>query len=224
MNILLVDDEPAFLAALRRRFQMEGFQVSTAVTGLMALEEFQAKEPDLVILDVMLPEMNGFEVAEKIRSLRATPILMLTARDAVRDRVQGLERGADDYLVKPFAFEELLARVRALLRRIKPEPAAAAGSLVSGHWSLNKVSHQAYCGSEPVALTPREFELMALFLTYPNQVLTRERIFSEVWGFDHEGSSNVIDVYVRSLRDKLEGPTYPRLLHTVRGVGYILRT
>lgn len=223
VKILLVDDEPAFLAALRRRFQLEGFQVSTAVTGLMALEVFQAEEPDLMVLDVMLPEMNGFEVAEKVRAMRSTPILMLTARDTVGDRVKGLEQGADDYLVKPFAFEELLARVRALMRRSKVQ-SVPSDCLKAGHWSVNRVTHEARCGSAIVALTPREFALMAFFLTYPNQVLSRERIFNEVWGYDYEGSSNVIDVYVRSLRDKLEGPTYPRMLHTVRGAGYILRT
>ena len=223
MKILLVDDEPALLAALRRRLQMEKFQVTSAVTGLMALEEIQSQDFDLVILDVMLPELGGFDVARQIRKLKATPILMLTAREAVADRVQGLESGADDYLIKPFAFEELLARIRALLRRIRPDP-VATGELKAGHWLLNRVSHQAFCGQEALSLTPREFELMALFLNYPNQVLTRERIFSEVWGYDHEGSSNVIDVYVRSLREKLEGPEHPRLLHTVRGVGYILRT
>ncbi|MFN8611914.1 MAG: response regulator transcription factor [Vulcanimicrobiota bacterium] len=224
MNLLLVDDEPAVLASLRRRLQMEGFKVATAVTGLMALEEFHSQPIDLVILDVMLPELGGFEVAEKIRSVSAVPILMLTARDAVADRVQGLERGADDYLVKPFAFEELLARIRALLRRAKSESAPTGEILRAGHWSLNKSSYQAYCGSELLTLTPREFELMAYFLSNPNQVLTRERIFSQVWGHDYEGSSNVIDVYVRSLRDKLEGPEHPRMLHTVRGLGYILRT
>lgn len=223
MNILLVDDEPAFLAALRRRFQLEGFQITTAVTGLMALEEFAANQPNLVVLDVMLPEMDGFEVARKIRAQHDTPILMLTARDSVRDRVDGLECGADDYLVKPFAFEELLARVRALLRRVKAEVQPAESILQAGHWSLNKQTYQAFRGSELLSLTPREFELMAFFLTYPNQVMTRERIFTDVWGYDHEGSSNVIDVYVRSLRDKLEGPEHPRLLHTVRGVGYVLR-
>lgn len=203
---------------------MEGFKVATAVTGLMALEEFQSQPVDLVILDVMLPEMSGFEVAEKIRASSSVPILMLTARGTLSDKVRGLERGADDYLVKPFEFDELLARIRALLRRAQRDPITPAGTLSAGHWSLNKTTHQAFCGSQLLTLTPREFELMAYFLTYANQVLTRERIFAEVWGHDYEGSSNVIDVYVRSLRDKLEGPDHPRMLHTVRGLGYILRT
>lgn len=223
MHLLIVDDEPAFLASLRRRFQLEGFQVTTAVTGLMALEEFRPEVHDLVLLDVMLPEMSGFEVASKIRAVHPTPVLLLTARDSVADRVHGLEQGADDYVVKPFAFEELLARVRALLRRIKPEPGQQE-TLRAGHWSLNKVSHQAFCGDQEITLTAREFDLMAFFLSYQNQVLTREKISAHVWGHDYEGSSNVIDVYVRALRDKLEGPKYPRLLQTVRGVGYILRT
>jgi len=223
-ELLLVEDDPAVLAALRRRLLMEGYTVHTAVTGLMALEVFESVRPDLVILDVMLPEMDGLAVAHQLRKSSDGPILMLTARDSVQARVQGLEGGADDYLVKPFAFEELLARVRALLRRVKPtQEYQPEETLRFACLELGKKTRQVFCAGAEVALTAREFDLLAFFMTYPGHVQTRERIFSEVWGYDHEGSSNVIDVYMRSLRDKLEAGGQPRLLQTVRGVGYVLR-
>lgn len=218
-----MEDDPAVLASLRRRLQMEGYTVHTAVTGLMALEVYESSQPDLVILDVMLPELDGMAVASQLRGQSSGPILMLTARDSVQDRVRGLEGGADDYLVKPFAFEELLARVRALLRRIKPETEANGERLQFGYLELCKQARQVFAAGVEVALTAREFDLLSFFMTHARHVLTRERIFSEVWGYDHEGSSNVIDVYVRSLRDKLEVDHKPRLLQTVRGVGYVLR-
>ena len=223
-ELLLVEDDPAVLAALRRRLLMEGYIVHTAVTGLMALEVYESVRPDLVILDVMLPEMDGLAVARHLRKTSSGPILMLTARDSIQARVQGLEDGADDYLVKPFAFEELLARVRALLRRVKPTVEdQCEENLRFANLELDKRSRQVFSAGAEVALTAREFELLAFFMTYPGHVQTRERIFSEVWGHDHEGSSNVIDVYMRSLRDKLESGGQPRLLQTVRGVGYVLR-
>lgn len=223
-ELLLVEDDPAVLAALRRRLLIEGYIVHTAVTGLMALEVYESVQPDLVILDVMLPEMDGLAVARHLRKNSSGPILMLTARDSVQARVQGLECGADDYLVKPFAFEELLARIRALLRRAKPVVEEhAEEKLRFAHVELGKQSRQVFSDGNEVSLTAREFDLLAFFMTYPRHVLTRERIFSEVWGHDHEGSSNVIDVYMRSLRDKLESGGQPRVLQTVRGVGYVLR-
>lgn len=222
-EILLVEDDPAVLASLRRRLQMEGYTVHTAVTGLMALEVYETSQPDLVILDVMLPELDGLTVARRLRDQSSRPILMLTARDSVQDRVRGLEGGADDYLVKPFAFEELLARVRALLRRVKPESQASEERLRFDYLELCKQARQVFAGGVEVAMTAREFELLAFFMAHPRHVLTRERIFSEVWGHDHDGSSNVIDVYIRALRDKLEARQKPRLIQTVRGVGYVLR-
>jgi len=221
-TLLLVDDEPAVLASLRRRLQLEGFRVDTAVTGLMALEVFDATQHDLVVLDVMLPEMDGFEVASRLRQLSQVPILMLTARESVTDRVKGLEMGADDYLVKPFAFEELLARVRALLRRARPPAGEATGEVLNfGRVSLDPSSRQVTVQGREISLTPREFDLLAYLLRHPRQVLTREQIFSSVWGYDHDGTSNLIDVYVRSLRDKLA--EQGALLQTVRGVGYVLK-
>lgn len=221
-EILLVEDDPAVLASLRRRLQMEGYTVHTAVTGLMALEVYEASAPDLVILDVMLPELDGFAVASRLRRRTTRPILMLTARGSVQDRVQGLEGGADDYLVKPFAFEELLARVRALLRRVKPAEETDGERLRFAYLELCKQTRTVTSAGAEVTLTAREFDLLSFFLAHPRHVLTRERIFQQVWGYDHEGSSNVIDVYIRSLRDKLEAGQ-PRLLQTVRGVGYVLR-
>ena len=223
-SLLLVEDEPALLAALRRRLRLEGFTVHTAVTGIMALEVFEHDQPDLVVLDVMLPELDGFEVARRLRQITSRPILMLTARESVQDRVRGLEQGADDYLVKPFAFEELLARIRALVRRSRGEESPTqAGHLSLAHLELHPDRHQLLSNGQELSLTPREFELLHYFMKYPRQVLTRDKILTAVWGYDHEGTSNLIDVYVRSLRDKLEQSGQPRLLHTVRGVGYVLK-
>ncbi len=224
-EILLVEDDPAVLASLRRRFQLEGFTVHTAVTGLMALEVFAEISPQLVLLDLMLPELDGLQVVRELRKHSSAPILMVTARDSVADRIKGLEEGADDYLVKPFVFAELLARARALIRRSQ-YPASAGGTgetLQFGHLSLSLSTRQVYSAGSEVTLTAREFDLLAYFLKNPRHVLTRERIMTDVWGYDYEGSSNVIDVYVRSLRDKLEGTARPRLIQTVRGVGYVLR-
>ena len=227
-KVLLVEDEPAVVASLRRRLSFEGYEVETAVTGQMALEIFQDSAPHLVILDIMLPEMDGFEVLKKLRQLSRVPILMLTARDGVEDRVRGLELGADDYLVKPFAVEELLARIKALLRRSQP-----ANELSPGDEFLNFLglamdlkAREVTLDGVALNLTPREWELLEYFLRNPRRALSREQIFESVWGYEHEGSSNVIDVYVRSLRDKLrqvgDGAS-AAWIQTVRGLGYILR-
>lgn len=219
--ILLVEDEPAVSASIRRRLTFEGFVVEVATTGTQGLEQVRTLQPQLVILDVMLPELSGFEVAEKLRHESDVPILMLTARDSVQDRVTGLERGADDYLTKPFAIEELLARVRALLRRTQPREDNS--SIVVGHLTLDPLSREVTSGGLPVSLTPREFALLEHLMRHTRQVLRREQIFEAVWGHDHLGESNVIDVYVRQLREKLEASGQGRLIHTVRGVGYVLR-
>jgi len=219
--ILLVEDEPAVSASIRRRLTFEGFTVEVATTGHQGLEQVRSLQPQLVILDVMLPGLNGFEVAERLRHESDVPILMLTARDSVQDRVTGLERGADDYLTKPFAIEELLARVRALLRRTQPREDNSC--MVVGHLSLDPLSREVTSGGQIVSLTPREFALLEHLMRHTRQVLRRDQIFEAVWGHDHLGESNVIDVYIRQLREKLESSGQPRLIHTVRGVGYVLR-
>jgi two-component system response regulator MprA len=203
-----------------RRLGFEGFTVDLASSGAEALGLFAARAPALVILDVMLPEMDGLEIAQRLRQTSAVPILMLTARDAVADRVAGLRSGADDYLVKPFAFEELLARIEALLRRTRPP---AAESMTFADVELNTRTHEVFRGGELIELTARGFALLEYFLRHPRQVLTREQIFRAVWDSDFMGASNVIDVNVSYLRDRLESTGGPRLIQTVRGVGYALR-
>jgi len=219
-RVLVVDDDPQVLSLLRRILLVEGFQPDTCEDGKSALVKAQLEPPDLMILDLMLPDEDGLEVCRRIRQFSRAPILMLTARDAVADRVAGLEVGADDYLVKPFAFEELVARVKALLRRVRPEPTE---ELVFADLRLNTATRQVERAGQPIHLTAREYDLLALFLEYPRRVLTRELIYQRVWGFDYLGESNTIDVYMSSLRRKLSGPDRPNLLHTIRGVGYALR-
>ena len=219
-RLLLVDDDPRVLSAVGRRLGFEGFTVDLASSGAEALEMAAARSPALVILDVMLPEMDGLEVARQLRETSAVPILMLTARDAVADRVAGLRSGADDYLVKPFAFEELLARIEALLRRTRPAPVE---SLTFADVVLDTRTHEVTRAGKPIELTARGFALLEYFLRNPRRVLTREQIFRAVWGSDFLGASNVIDVNISYLRDRLESNGDPRLIQTVRGVGYALR-
>lgn len=223
-HILIVDDEPEIVGYLKRGLTFEGFRVSTAFDGEGALESTAEAPPDLVILDVMLPGIDGIEVCERLRAGDPTlPILMLTARDSVPDRVAGLEHGADDYLVKPFAFIELLARIRALLRRTSREE-EAPGPLRYADLILDPREHTVERGGRPIRLTAREFDLLELFLRRPRQVLTRDIILEHIWGYqDDIPESNIVDVYVRYLRNKLEAAGEPRLIQTVRGVGYVLR-
>ena len=219
-QILVVDDDTEILEMLQRGFQFEGYDVMTAANGQDALTIFREKAPDLVVLDVMMPGMDGLEVAREIRTMRDTPVLMLTAKDQVADRIAGLDSGADDYIVKPFAFDELLARVRANLRRQMPSEAQA---LQFADLTLNSATHEVRRGGMPVELTSKEFELLTLFMQHPRQVLSRDVIYDKVWGYDFGGESNIIEVYVRYLRSKLEMNGKPKLIHTVRGVGYVLR-
>ena len=219
-RILVIEDEDKILQFLQRGLTYEGYRVDTAADGAAGLALARGEAPDLVILDWMLPGMDGLEVCRRLRAGGPTPILMLTARESVSDRVLGLDAGADDYLVKPFEFDELLARVRALLRRARPE---AADLLAFADLRLDTGTHQAYRGERPIELTAKEYELLELFMRHPRQVLTREVIFDRVWGYDFGGESNIIEVYVRYLRQKTESGGEPRLLHTVRGVGYVLR-
>jgi two-component system response regulator MprA len=218
--ILVVEDEEKILNFLKRGLIYEGYRVETATDGTAGLAAARDNPPDLVILDLMLPGIDGLEVCRRLRAASSVPILILTARDSVADRVQGLDAGADDYLVKPFALDEVLARLRALLRRARPE---APEILAYADLRLDTGTHQAFRGEREIELTAKEYELLHLFLQHPRQVLTREVIYDRVWGYDFGGESNIIEVYVRYLRQKTEADDEPRLLHTVRGVGYVLR-
>lgn len=219
-SILIVEDDPAVASSLSRRLSFEGFEVTVASDGPAALDRAAEHEPDLVVLDLMLPGMDGLEVARRLRRALDTPILMLTARGAIEDKVAGFESGADDYLVKPFAFPELLLRIRALLRRARPP---STELLRFDDIELNPVSREARRAGARLDLTAREFDLLEYFLRHPNQVLTRQMIFQVVWGSDFLGGSKVIDVNVSNLRDKLESANRSRVIQTVRGVGYALR-
>jgi two-component system response regulator MprA len=219
-RVLIIEDDEAILRLLRRGLAYEGYQVDTALDGQSGLILARDVHPDLVILDWMLPGMDGLEVCRRLRTGGNVPILMLTAKDTVQDRVQGLDAGADDYLVKPFDLDELLARVRALLRRTQTERTQV---LTFSDLNLDTGTRQAIRRGRMISLTAKEYELLELFMRHPRQVLTREMIFDRVWGYDFGGESNVLDVYIRYLRQKLEVEGETRLLHTVRGVGYVLR-
>ncbi len=220
-RILIIEDDQAILKILQRGLAYEGYTVDTATEGRSGLMLARDHQPDLVILDWMLPGMDGLEVCHRMRTASGSvPILMLTAKDAVQDRIQGLDAGADDYMVKPFNLDELLARVRALLRRTQPDRVPV---LKFADLTLDTGSRQASRGGRLVQLTAKEYELLELFLRHPKQVLTREVIFDRVWGYDFGGESNVLEVYIRYLRQKLEEGGEARLIHTVRGVGYVMR-
>ncbi len=220
MLILIVDDDPEILSFVKRGLAYEGYTVDTAANGSEALAKAREKEPDLVILDIMMPGIDGIEVAKRLRQGGDVPIIMLTAKGTVVDKVTGLESGADDYLVKPFALDELLARVKALLRRREPREGEM---LRFSDLSLNTATREVKRGNQVIELTAQEFALLELFMRHPRQVLKRDTIYERVWGYDFEGESNVIEVYVRYLRSKLEADGKPRLIHTARGVGYVLK-
>jgi two-component system, OmpR family, response regulator MprA len=222
-HILIVDDESHVTSALRRTLAYEGYRVSSAADGARALELARTKPPDLVILDLMLPGMDGLEVCRRLREAGGdVAVLMLTARDTVADRVLGLETGADDYLVKPFALEELLARIKALLRRRVP-PELSREILCFADLELDTATRQARRGKRLIDLSTTEYELLALFLRNPRAVLTRGLLMDRIWGSDFEGGPNVLEVYIGHLRAKLEQQGERRLLQTVRGAGYVLR-
>jgi two-component system response regulator MprA len=218
-GILVIDDDPKIVSVLRRALAYAGYPVKTALTAAEGLARALEEPPGLVILDVMLPDLSGFEVCRRLRQGSEVPILMLTARDEVEDRVHGLDQGADDYLVKPFALQELLARVRTLLRRARPEPRV----LHFADLSLDTGTRETRRGERDITLSAKEYELLSLFLRNPRQVLTRDMIMEQVWGYDFSGESNVLEVYVGYLRSKLEGGGEPRVIHTVRGAGYVLK-
>nr|WP_239161601.1 response regulator transcription factor [Acrocarpospora phusangensis] len=223
-RLLVVDDEPALREALRSSLEFEGYQVVTVPDGQIALGELAREPYDAVLLDVMMPRLDGLTACRRLRSSgNHVPVLMLTARDAVGDRVSGLDAGADDYLVKPFELDELFARVRALLRRSALSSGAGGSVLAYDGLRMDTVTREVTRDGRRLDLTRTEYLLLELFLAHPRQVLTREQILSQVWGFDFEPSSNSLDVYVMYLRRKTEAGERPRLIHTVRGVGYTLR-
>ncbi len=219
-HILVIEDEQKIADFLRRGLTYEGFQVEVRMDGESGLKAARDNPPDLVVLDIMLPGLDGFEVCRRLRAGGSVPILMLTAKDSVADRVKGLDSGADDYVVKPFAFEELIARVRALLRRSRP---AEEMVLHFADLTLNVTTREVTRGPRKVELTTKEFDLLHFFMRHPRQVLPRELIYDRIWGYDFGGESNILEVYIRYLRSKLEASSEPRLIQTVRGVGYALR-
>jgi two-component system response regulator MprA len=224
-RILVVDDEPAVQSSLSRALTLEHYEVAQAADGREALERLSAAPYEAVILDIAMPRMDGLEVCRRLRDGGdTTPVLMLTARGEVDDRVAGLDAGADDYLVKPFALRELLARVRALLRRAGEEEDDPAETLLFEDLRLDLCAHEAWRGERMLQLTRTEFLLLEMFMRHPRQVLSRSVIFEQVWGYDFGSSSNSLGVYMGYLRRKTEVGEEPRLLHTVRGVGYVLRT
>ncbi|MFI9555808.1 response regulator transcription factor [Nonomuraea endophytica] len=224
MRLLVVDDEPALREALQSSLEFEGYQVATAVDGQAALEQLAREAYDAVLLDVMMPKLDGLTACRRLRQGgNHVPVLMLTARDAVGDRVSGLDAGADDYLVKPFELDELLARVRALLRRSALGTVPQDGLLSYADLRMDPATREVTRGARRLDLTRTEYQLLELLLSHPRQVLTRDQILGEVWGFDFEPTSNSLDVYVMYLRRKTEAGGEPRLIHTVRGVGYVLR-
>jgi two-component system response regulator MprA len=222
-KILVVEDDEGIAGTLYRGLTFEGYKVNVAYDGTTGLASARDDPPDLVVLDWMLPGLDGLEVCKRLRSAGPTPIMMLTAKDAIADRVQGLDAGADDYLVKPFAFDELLARVRALLRRAKPAAEGTGEILKVVDLVMDTGAREVRRGNRKLELTAKEFDLLELFMRHPRQVLTREVIFDRIWGYDFGGESNIIEVYVRYLRQKMEAENEPRLLQTVRGYGYALR-
>jgi two-component system response regulator MprA len=223
VRILVVDDDRAVRESLRRSLSFNGYSVALAQDGLEALDLIASDRPDALVLDVMMPRLDGLEVCRQLRSTGDDlPILVLTARDSVSERVAGLDAGADDYLPKPFALEELLARMRALLRRTTPDDGDSP-AMTFADLSLDPVTREVTRGQRQISLTRTEFALLEMLIANPRRVLTRSRILEEVWGFDFPTSGNALEVYVGYLRRKTEAEGEPRLIHTVRGVGYVLR-
>lgn len=219
-RILVIEDEDKIRQFLQRGLSYADYRVDTASDGLKGLESARDNPPDLILLDLMLPTIDGIEVCRRLRAASDVPILMLTAKESIEDRVEGLDAGADDYLVKPFAFDELVARIRALLRRVQPSQPQIY------HFAdleLDTGTRRGQRGEHTFDLTAKEYELLELFMRHPRQVLTREVIFDRVWNYDFGGESNIIEVYVRYLRQKTEVNNMSRLIHTVRGVGYVMR-
>ncbi|MGG6312457.1 response regulator transcription factor [Paenibacillus macerans] len=223
-GILVIDDDEKITSMLRRGLAFEGYDVFTANNGAEGLSMMLSADPDLIILDVMMPKIDGFEVCRRLREGGSTvPVLMLTAKDEVENRVKGLDLGADDYLVKPFALEELLARVRALLRRKEPSGEAGSQRLIFEDIVMDLDSREVVRGGQRLELTAKEFELLHLFMQNPKRLLTRDLIMDKIWGYDYSGESNVLEVYIAMLRQKTEEHGGKRIIQTIRGAGYILR-
>lgn len=218
-KILLIEDEPQIARFVQLELTHEGYDVSIAHDGRDGLEVFKAHPFDLVLLDIMLPSLNGIEVLRRIRQFSSVPVIMLTARDSVIDKVSGLDSGADDYITKPFAIEELLARIRSMLRK----QVAHSTTLTFKSLVLDLNQHMCFVNSHQVELTKKEFDLLHILLKNKNQVLTRELLLEKIWGYEFDGSTNAIDVYVRYLRAKIEEPFNEKFIHTIRGVGYIIK-
>jgi len=223
LRILFIDDDEKISAMMHRVLTFEGHEVFLASNGRDGLKEAERVNPDLVILDIMMPGMSGWEVCAQLRLISDVPILMLTAKDEVADKVRGLNVGADDYLVKPFALEELLARVKALLRRTNRAREVDKRLLSFGNLTLDIEKREARREGQVIALTTKEYELLRIFMEHPRQVLTRDSLMEQVWGLDFSGESNVLEVFIGNLRHKLEEGGKSRLIHTVRGVGYTLK-
>ncbi|MFC4102954.1 response regulator transcription factor [Paenibacillus xanthanilyticus] len=223
-HILVIDDDDKITSLLRRSLAFEGYEVTTAGNGLEGLKQMLTSDPNLLICDVMMPSVDGWEVVRRVREGGSSvPVLMLTAKDDVQDRVKGLDIGADDYLVKPFALEELLARVRALLRRKTDKLEDNGNRIVFEELTLDLDSREAIRAGRRIELTAKEFDLLHLFMQNPRRVLTRDSIMDKIWGYDYSGESNVLEVYIAMLRQKTEEGGAKRLIQTVRGTGYVLR-
>jgi two-component system, OmpR family, response regulator len=223
-RLLVVEDEPNILELLSASLRFAGFEVATAATGFQALDAAKRSRPDLIVLDVMLPDLDGFDVARRLRSDQdRIPVLFLTARDATEDKVRGLTLGGDDYVTKPFSLEEVLARIRAVLRRARGDgPAAPAARMRVADLELDSSAHQVWRGGERIQLSPTEFKLLRYLMTNAGQVLSKGQILDHVWKYDFQGDSGIVESYVSYLRRKVDGAE-PRLIHTIRGVGYVLR-
>lgn len=217
-KVLLIEDEPQIARFVQLELQHEGYDVTLAYDGRVGLEVFKASSFDVVLLDIMLPSLNGIEVLRRIRFTSSVPIIMLTARDSVMDKVSGLDNGADDYITKPFAIEELLARLRTVLRKH-----AVVTLLSFKALTLDVDQHECFVQKEKIELTKKEFELLHLLLINKNKVLTREVLLEKIWGYEFDGTNNVVDVYIRYLRSKIEDPFNLKFIHTVRGIGYIIK-
>ena len=223
MKILIVEDEPSLNKIIAKRLKIEAYSVDSAFNGKEALAYLDAADYDLLIVDIMMPEMDGLTLVKTLRSRGSqVPVLFLTARDSLQDKVSGLDCGGDDYLVKPFEFEDLLARIRSLLRRSNPQQTASP-QLVLADLVLDTRTHQVTRGGTEISLTPKEFAILDYLLRNQGTVLSREQILEHAWDFSYEGASNMVDVYIKTLRKKIDKDFEPKLLHTVRGTGYVLK-
>ncbi|MEW9501780.1 response regulator transcription factor [Jeotgalibacillus marinus] len=223
-SVLVIEDEKNLARFIELELQHEGYEVTLSLDGRKGLERAIEGEFDVILLDLMLPSLGGMEVCRRIRRLKQTPVIMITARDSVMDRVSGLDSGADDYIVKPFAIEELLARIRALTRRTSEPAKEKVSVLVHKDLCVNLDSHLIQRGDTEIVLTKREFDLLQMLLENQDIVLTRDRILEKVWGFDSEVETNVVDVYIRHLRHKIDQPNVQSYIETVRGTGYVMRS